>query len=48
MKDIFKNEKEKDLKCRQCAIFFDYDDLIEGACPECGSADDVFENSIKE
>lgn len=48
MKNIIKADKDKDLECRQCASFFNYDDLIDGACPDCLCSDAVFENSIKD
>lgn len=44
MDRIFKDEKEKEFVCRQCAIFLDVNELKDGKCPECENDEDLFMN----
>lgn len=39
-----KDNKDKEFHCRQCAGFFDSDELENGSCPECGTDEDLFMN----
>ena len=44
MNKIFKDDKEKEFICRQCATFLDSNELIEGKCPNCLNDEDLFIN----
>lgn len=39
-----KTDKEKELVCRQCPLFLDTEDLVEGKCPSCENDEDLFQN----
>ncbi len=43
-----KEDKDKQFECRGCGSFFDIQELEEGCCPNCGTDEHVFENSIEE
>jgi rubrerythrin len=39
-----KEDKDKDFICRQCNIYLDVHDLVDGKCPNCNNDEDVFIN----
>lgn len=45
---IFKNYKDKEFVCRQCSLFLDNSELIEGCCPSCNTDEDLFINDNNE
>jgi len=44
MSRVFKDEKEKEFVCRQCATFLNANELMKGKCPNCDNDEDVFLN----
>jgi len=42
------NESEKEFVCRQCGMFLDSKDLIDGKCPCCNSDENIFINDLNE
>ena len=44
MNRIFDYESGKEFHCRQCSLFLDSDELVDGNCPSCDNDEDVFLN----
>lgn len=42
-----KQYNEKELVCRQCGIFLDRQELVDGNCPSCENDEDVFINDLE-
>ena len=40
----YKDDRNKELICRQCSLFLDSEDLVDGKCPECGNDEAIFLN----
>lgn len=38
----------KELICRGCGIFMDYEELVDGKCSNCDSDESVFTNDLSE
>jgi rubrerythrin len=48
MKRWNKEDKDREFECRQCGLFLDGEDLIDGKCPSCENDEDLFDNSLNE
>lgn len=42
-----KEDNKKEFVCRQCYLFLDSEDFLDGACPECGSDENIFHNDLE-
>jgi len=41
-----KEDNKKEFVCKQCCIFLDSEQLIDGKCPNCENDEDVFLNDL--